>query len=127
MLKTITTHSAPAAIGPYSQAIQYGGLLFVSGQLPLTPEGQLVEGGIREQTEQVFRNIGAILKAAGRDFSMVVKATVFMKDLSQFAEMNEVYATYFSDHKPARSTVEVAQLPRNALVEIEVIATTSVE
>lgn len=127
MLKTISTQSAPAAIGPYSQAIQYGGLLFVSGQIPLTPEGQLVEGGIREQTEQVFRNIGAILKAAGSDFSMVVKATVFMKDLSQFAEMNEVYATYFSDHKPARSTVEVAQLPRNALVEIEVIAATSVE
>lgn len=126
-LQVIATDQAPAAIGPYSQAIKLGGLLFTSGQIPLDSSGQLVEGGIEEQTHQVFRNLEAVLSAAGASFQDVVKATVFMKDMNQFAAVNGIYASYFGEHKPARSTVEVARLPKDVLVEIEVIASTNVE
>lgn len=126
-LQVIATDKAPAAIGPYSQAIQLGGLLFTSGQIPLDAAGQLVEGGIEEQTHQVFRNLEAVLAEAGATLKDVVKATVFMKDMNQFAMMNNIYASYFGDHKPARSTVEVARLPKDVFVEIEVIASTYVE
>jgi 2-iminobutanoate/2-iminopropanoate deaminase len=127
MLKPIATPHAPAAIGPYSQAIVYGNMLFTSGQIPLKPDGQLLEGGIREQAVQVFTNLEAVLEAAGSGFNKVIKATVFLKDMNQFGELNEVYASYFKDHKPARSTVEVARLPRDVLVEIELIAAIDVE
>lgn len=126
-LQVIATDKAPAAIGPYSQAIKLGGLLFTSGQIPLDAAGQLVDGGIEEQTHQVFRNLEAVLKAAGASFQDVVKATVFMKDMNQFATVNGIYSSYFGEHKPARSAVEVARLPKDVLVEIEVIASTIVE
>ncbi len=126
-LQVIATDKAPAAIGPYSQAIKLGGLLFTSGQIPLDAAGQLVEGGIEEQTHQVFRNLDAVLEAAGASFQDVVKATVFMKDMNQFATVNGIYSSYFGEHKPARSAVEVARLPKDVLVEIEVIASTIVE
>lgn len=126
-LQVISTDQAPAAIGPYSQAIQLGGLLFTSGQIPLDASGQLIEGGIEEQTHQVFRNLEAVLAAAGATFQDVIKATVFIKDMNQFVSLNNIYASYFGDHKPARSTVEVARLPKDVLVEIEVIASTYVE
>ena len=126
-LQVIATDKAPAAIGPYSQAIKLGGLLFTSGQIPLDASGQLVEGGIEEQTHQVFRNLEAVLAAAGASFQDVVKATVFMKDMNQFATVNGIYSSYFGEHKPARSAVEVARLPKDVLVEIEVIASTIVE
>ena len=121
-MKIISTESAPAAIGPYSQAIQNDGLLFCSGQIPLSPDtGTMVDGGIKEQTEQVAKNIGGILSAAGIDFSNVIKTTCFLTDMNDFADFNEVYSKYFIG-KPARSCVAVSALPRNALVEIEVIA-----
>ena len=121
-MKIISTELAPAAIGPYSQAIQIDGLLFCSGQIPLSPNsGTMVDGGIKEQTEQVAKNIGAILSAAGIDFSNVIKSTCFLTDMNDFADFNEVYSKYFIG-KPARSCVAVSALPRNALVEIEVIA-----
>ncbi|EXX86335.1 deaminase [Paenibacillus darwinianus] len=123
----VSTAEAPAAIGPYSQAMRIGNLLFTSGQIPLTPEGALVEGGIEEQTHQVFANLRAVLATAGASFGDVVKATVFIKNMDQFGALNDIYASYFSDHKPARSTVEVARLPKDVLVEIEVIASISVE
>ncbi|KRE45244.1 RidA family protein [Paenibacillus sp. Soil522] len=126
-LQVIATDKAPAAIGPYSQAIKLGGLLFTSGQIPLDAAGQLVEGGIEEQTHQVFRNLEAVLAAAGAGFQDVVKATVFMKDMNQFVTVNGIYSSYFGEHKPARSAVEVARLPKDVLVEIEVIASTNVE
>ncbi|MCR2807195.1 RidA family protein [Paenibacillus soyae] len=126
-LQVISTSEAPAAIGPYSQAIKLGGLLFTSGQIPLDASGALVEGGIEEQTHQVFRNLKAVLAEAGASFQDVVKATVFLKDMNQFATVNGIYASYFGEHKPARSAVEVARLPKDVLVEIEVIASTSVE
>ncbi len=121
-MKTIATTEAPAAIGPYCQAIQIDGLLFASGQIPLTAEGQLVEGDVQVQARQVFSNIRAVLAAAGGTLNTVVKATVFVQDLNDFALLNEVYAEAFGDHKPARSTVQVARLPLDAKVEIEVIA-----
>ena len=121
-MKIISTNSAPAAIGPYSQAIAVDGLLFASGQIPLSPEtGAVVSGGIKEQTEQVMRNIAAVLAAAGTDFSRVVKATCFLTSMDDFAAFNEVYAQYFTG-KPARSCVAVSALPRGVLVEVEVIA-----
>jgi len=126
-MQVIATDKAPAAIGPYSQAIKLGGLLFTSGQIPLDAAGQLVDGGIEEQTHQVFRNLEAVLSAAGATFQDVVKATVFMKDMNQFATVNGIYSSYFGEHKPARSAVEVARLPKDVLVEIEVIASTIVE
>ncbi|MFF2484431.1 RidA family protein [Paenibacillus sp. NPDC058071] len=126
-IEVVSTDKAPAAIGPYSQAIKLGNLLFTSGQIPLDASGQLVEGGIEEQTHQVFRNLQAVLAEAGASFQDVVKATVFLKDMNQFATINGIYASYFGDHKPARSAVEVARLPKDVLVEIEVIASTIVE
>lgn len=121
-MKIVSTTQAPAAIGPYSQAIMVGDFLYTSGQIPLTPEGNLVEGGVVEQTHQVFRNLRAVLAEAGCTLGDVVKATVFIKEMGQFGQINEVYAQYFGEHKPARSTVEVARLPKDVLVEIEVIA-----
>jgi 2-iminobutanoate/2-iminopropanoate deaminase len=126
-MEIIATESAPAAIGPYAQAVKLGGLLFTSGQIPLGLDGQIVQGGIKEQTHQVFANLRAVLEAAGSSFASVLKVTVFIKDMNQFADLNEVYASYFGDHKPARSTVEVARLPRDVFVEIELIAAVSVE
>jgi 2-iminobutanoate/2-iminopropanoate deaminase len=121
-LEAISTTGAPPAIGPYAQAIRLGGLLFTSGQIPLKPDGTLVVGGIEEQTHQVFENLKAVLAEAGATFSDVAKATVFIKDMNEFAKVNGIYAAYFGDHKPARSTVEVARLPRDVLIEIELIA-----
>lgn len=121
-MKTISTAKAPAAVGPYSQAIQAGDYLFLSGQIPLVPEtGLLVSGHVAAQTEQVFKNMQAVCEAAGGDLSKVVKCTVFLTDLAQFQIMNEVYTKHFGEHKPARSTVQVAALPRGAAVEIEAI------
>ena len=123
MREAITTPDAPAAIGPYSQAIKVGNLLFLSGQIPLDPKtGSLVEGGIDMQTRQVFHNIEAILKAAGASFDNVVSASVFLADMNQFGKVNEIYAAYFSAPFPARATVQVARLPKDCLVEIQVTA-----
>lgn len=126
-LKIVSTPEAPAAIGPYAQAVRTGNLLFTSGQIPLTPAGELVKGGIQEQTHQVLTNLRAVLAAEGSTFQNVVKATVFLKDMNQFAEFNSVYASYFGEHTPARSTVEVARLPKDVFVEIELIAAIDVE
>ena len=121
--KTISTNDAPAAIGPYSQAIQVGGLLFCSGQIALDPvSGEAVAGGVREQAEQVMKNIAALLSAAGIGFVDVVKSTIFLVDMNDFAVVNEVYGGCFPGHKPARSTVAVQGLPRGVLLEIEIIA-----
>ena len=123
MKKEISTPKAPAAIGPYSQAIQVGNLIYTSGQIPIDPAtGQLVEGGIKEQTRQSLNNIQAILQEAGLTMASVVKTTVFMADMADFAEMNSVYAEFFTEPYPARSAVAVKTLPKNALVEIEVVA-----
>jgi 2-iminobutanoate/2-iminopropanoate deaminase len=120
---SISAPDAPQAIGPYSQAIQAGSLLFLSGQIPLDPAtGEVVTGDIRVQTRRVLENIGAVLAAAGVSFDAVVKTTVFLADLTEFAAMNEVYGTFFTDPAPARSTVQVARLPRDVRVEIETIA-----
>jgi 2-iminobutanoate/2-iminopropanoate deaminase len=126
-LKIVTTPEAPAAIGPYAQAVRTGNLLFTSGQIPLTTAGVIVTGGIQEQTQQVLNNLKAVLAAEGATFRDVVKATVFLKDMNQFTEFNSVYASYFGEHTPARSTVEVARLPRDVFVEIELIAAIRVE
>jgi 2-iminobutanoate/2-iminopropanoate deaminase len=126
MKEQVRTQGAPQAIGPYSQAVKCGGFLFASGQVALDPtSGNIIKGGIVEQTEQVLKNVSALLAAAGTGLDKVVKSTVFLKDMNDFAKMNEVYARYLSgDGKiaPARSTVEVARLPKDSLVEIEVIA-----
>ncbi len=121
-LQILHTDAAPAAIGPYSQAVKVGNLLFSSGQIPLTPEGQMVTGDAQVQARQVFANLQAILEAAGTMPSRVVKATVFVADLADFDVINKVYAEFFGDHRPARTTVQVAKLPRDAKVEIEVVA-----
>jgi 2-iminobutanoate/2-iminopropanoate deaminase len=121
-MKMIQTNQAPAAIGPYSQALVINGFIYTSGQIPLTPDGVLVEGDIRVQTEQVFSNLKAILEAAGSDLSKVVKTTVFLKNMEDFAAMNEIYQRAFGQHRPARSCVEVARLPKDVGIEIEVIA-----
>ena len=123
-MKTIYTSNAPAAIGPYSQAVQAGNLLFASGQVPLSPQtGQVVGSSITEQAEQVMHNIGAILTEAGTDFTHVVKTTCFLADMADFAAFNKVYAQYFTG-KPARSCVAVKSLPKDVLCEVEVIAVT---
>ena len=123
MKKMISTPKAPAAIGPYSQAIQVGNLIYTSGQIPIDPAtGQFVEGGIKEQTRQSLSNIQAILQEAGLTMASVVKTTVFMADMADFAEMNSIYAEFFTEPYPARSAVAVKTLPKNALVEIEVVA-----
>ncbi|MBZ5751165.1 MULTISPECIES: 2-iminobutanoate/2-iminopropanoate deaminase [Metabacillus] len=121
-MKIVNTNSAPAAIGPYSQGIIVNNLFYSSGQIPLTASGEMVTGDIAEQTHQVFKNLKAVLDEAGASLESVVKSTVFLKDMNQFVEFNEVYGQYFAEHKPARSCVEVARLPKDALVEIEVIA-----
>lgn len=121
--QVIHTDNAPKAIGPYSQAVKAGEMLFVSGQVPFVPETmEIVEGDVKAQTTQSLKNVEAILKEAGMDFSNVVKSTVFIKDMNEFALINEVYAQFFGENKPARACVEVARLPRDVKVEIEVIA-----
>lgn len=123
MKQIISTENAPGAIGPYSQAIKAGGMLFCSGQIPIdTATGEFVDGGVVEQTEQVLRNLKAVLEAAGAGIANVVKTTVFLADMNDFGAMNEVYAKYFGEDKPARATVQAARLPRDARVEIECIA-----
>jgi len=123
MKKIISTAKAPAAIGPYSQAIQVGNTIYVSGQIPFVPETMtLVSEDIKEQTKQALENVKAILEAAGSSLNDVVKASVFVKDINDFAAINEVYGTYFNENKPARALVEVARLPRDVKIEIEVIA-----
>lgn len=122
-MKAIHTNNAPAAIGPYSQAIEVNGFVFASGQIPIDPKtGNFVEGGIKEQTTQALTNAGNILKEAGIDLAHVVKTTVYLADMADFAAMNEVYATFFSQPFPARSAVAVKDLPKGARVEVEVLA-----
>ncbi len=120
-MNIIDTNTAPKAIGPYSQAVVINGMLYSSGQIPLTPDGELVTGDIEAQTEQVFRNLKGVLAAGGASLGDVVKTTVFVRDLNDFVRLNAVYERHFGTHKPARSTVQVARLPRDAAVEIEVI------
>ncbi len=123
MKKIINTDKAPKAIGPYSQAVEANGTLYISGQVPLVPETmQLAEGGIKEQTERVMQNIGAILEAAGYTFANVVKSTCLLSDMSNFAAMNEVYGKYYTENQPARAAFAVKGLPLNALIEIETVA-----
>ncbi len=126
MKKVIYTENAPKAIGPYSQAIEANGMLFISGQVPINPAtGKMAEGGIKEQTEQVMKNIEAILKAAGYSFGEVVKSTCLLSDMNNFSAMNEVYATYYPANPPARAAFGVVKLPLDALIEIETIAVKS--
>jgi 2-iminobutanoate/2-iminopropanoate deaminase len=123
MRDVIATNDAPKAIGPYSQAIKANGFVFISGQIPLDPATQeLIHGDVAAQTERVLQNLSGILKAAGSSLQQVVKTSVFLKSMSDFANMNEVYSRYFNQAPPARSTVEVARLPKDVLVEIDVIA-----
>jgi len=122
-LKFIQTSEAPAAIGPYSQAVVVGEWVFASGQIPIDPgTGELIDGGIAEQTERVMKNLSAVLREAGVSLDRVVKTTVYLADMGTFGEMNEVYARYFGDHRPARATVQAGALPKNVGVEIDVIA-----
>lgn len=121
-MKVVQTNEAPPALGPYSQGIIVNNLFFSSGQIPMTADGTLVTGDVKEQAHQVFRNLQAVLAEAGASLETVVKATVFIKNMDEFAAVNEVYGEYFSNHKPARSCVEVARLPKDVLIEIEVIA-----
>jgi len=123
MKKIINTPQAPAAIGPYSQAVEANGMLFISGQVPIDPgTGKLVEGGITEQTEQVMKNIGAILKEAGYNFSDVIKSTCLLSDMGNFKAMNEVYGKYYPENPPARAALAVKELPLGVMIEIETIA-----
>ncbi|HEX6184456.1 MAG TPA: RidA family protein [Pyrinomonadaceae bacterium] len=123
MRQIVKTGEAPQAIGPYSQAVVAGGFVFASGQIPLDPRtGEFVAGGVAEQTEQVLRNLTKVLEAAGAGLDRVVKTTVYLADMNDFAAMNEVYGRYFPENPPARSTVEAARLPRDARVEIDVVA-----
>ena len=123
MRQAVSTPSAPKAIGPYSQAVRAGSLLFVSGQVPIDPAtGNIITGDIAAQTHRIFQNIGEILTAGGASFDHVVRTTVFLADMNDFAAMNEVYATYFTAPAPARATVQVSRLPKDARVEIDVIA-----
>lgn len=123
MLQLVSTESAPKAIGPYSQAIKANGMVFVSGQIPLDPDsGQLISGSIATQVRQVIANISAILQASGSDLSKVVKTTVYLNDMKDFDEMNQTYAEFFTETKPARATIQAAALPKNVSVEIDAIA-----
>ncbi|MBA3972674.1 MAG: reactive intermediate/imine deaminase [Candidatus Solibacter sp.] len=123
MKQIVSTEFAPKAIGPYSQAVAWNGVVYLSGQIPLDPAtGQLVEGGIAEQTVRVLDNLKAVLEAAGSDLAHVLKTTVFLKDMGEFGAMNEIYGRYFSENPPARATVEAARLPRDVRVEIECVA-----
>ena len=121
-MKTISTTGAPEAIGPYSQAMQVGDMLYTSGQIALTPAGDMVNGDIHEQAHQVLKNLGEVLAAAEATYSDVIKTTIFLADMDDFLAVNTVYAEYFGDHRPARSTVAVKTLPKNAKLEIECIA-----
>ncbi len=122
-MDVVSTNQAPQAIGPYSQAVIAGDLVFTAGQIPLDPETmQMIEGDVVEQTDRVLRSLAAVLAAAGTDLSHVVKTTVYLADMADFPRMNEVYAEHFGGHKPARSTVQAASLPKNARVEIDAIA-----
>ena len=124
MKEIISTENAPGAIGPYSQAVKTGGMVFCSGQIPIDPAtGDFVSDDVAAQTEQVLKNLSAVLEAAGSGLNNVVKTTVFLADMNDFVAMNEVYTKYFSENKPARATVQAARLPRDARVEIECIAT----
>ena len=123
MLSAVSSGSAPKALGPYSQAIRAGQFLFVSGQVPIDPAtDELVPGGIDEQTRRVFQNIGEVLRAGGASFAQVARTTVYLADLGDFAAMNAIYATFFTPPQPARSTIQAAKLPRNARIEVDVIA-----
>ena len=123
MKKTIKTDNAPQAIGPYSQAVEAGGFLFVSGQIPIDPKtGSVIQGDIRVQAKQVMENAAAILVAGGADYSSVVKTTIYLKNMSDFGAVNDIYATYFQSDPPARSTVQVAGLPKDVALEIDFIA-----
>jgi 2-iminobutanoate/2-iminopropanoate deaminase len=123
-MQVVLTNAAPAPVGPYSQAIIANGMIYTAGQIALIPStGAMAEGGIQAQTQQVFENLRAVLESAGSGLNKVVKTTVFLQNMDDFAAMNEVYASFFIEKPPARSTVEVARLPRGALVEIEVVAT----
>lgn len=121
-MKQVQTPAAPQAIGPYSQAILAGNVVYTSGQIPLTPEGKLIEGGIVAQTHQVMKNLQAVLQAAGTDLNKVVKTTIFLADMEDFQQVNEVYAQYFQEPYPARSCVQAARLPKDVRVEIEAVA-----
>lgn len=126
MRKVISTDAAPQAIGPYSQAIVHNGIAYLSGQIPLDPAtGQLVEGGIEEQAVRVLENLGAVLLACGSSYGQVLKTSIFVKDMNDFAKVNEVYSRYFTVDPPARATVQAAKLPRDVMVEIEAIAAVS--
>ena len=121
-MEIVQTDNAPKAIGPYSQAVKVGDFIFTSGQIALTPSGEMVEGNIELQTEQVMKNLKAVLEAAGSSLQNVVKTTIFLANMDDFAEVNAIYEKWFDGHKPARSTVAVKKLPKDALVEIECIA-----
>jgi 2-iminobutanoate/2-iminopropanoate deaminase len=121
-MEIIQTEAAPAAIGPYSQAIKYNGLVYTSGQIPLTADGQLVERDIKKQTRQVLTNLENVLTEASSSLDKVIKATIYLENMEDFGVVNVIYAEYFGEHKPARSTVAVKTLPKNVLVEIDVIA-----
>ncbi len=126
MKQAIETENAPAAVGPYSQAIKVDGLLFCSGQIPINPaNGTLIEGSISEETHQVMKNLAAVLEAGGCSLNQVVKTTIFLEDMNNFAEVNEIYASYFEQPFPARACVQAAKLPKNVRVEIEAIAKVS--
>jgi 2-iminobutanoate/2-iminopropanoate deaminase len=124
-MKIVATKDAPQAIGPYSQAIEANGFVYTSGQIALRPDGTMEERGVEHQTHQVMKNLFYVLEAAGATFADVVKTTIYLADMDDFVTVNEVYAHYFGDHKPARSTIAVKTLPKNALVEIECIALAS--
>jgi 2-iminobutanoate/2-iminopropanoate deaminase len=121
-MKTIATQNAPAAIGPYAQAVEVGPFVYTSGQIPLRADGTLVEGGIEQQVQQVLANLDAVLKEANVAHNQVCKATIFMTNLADFGTVNEAYGAFFGDHKPARSTVQVAGLPKGVQIEIELVA-----
>ncbi len=121
-MQYIHTDNAPAAIGPYSQAIKVGDMVFTSGQIALTPEGKFLDGSVEVQAKQVLKNLSEVLKEAGSSMDKVIKTTIFLADMGDFAAINEIYAQAFGDHKPARSTVAVKTLPKNALIEIEAVA-----
>ena len=121
-MQYIATDKAPEAFGPYAQAVHVNGFIYTSGQIPVTPEGLLIEGTIEEQTDQVFANLKAVLEAANSSLDQVVKATVFLTDMDNFATVNDIYAKHFGTHTPARSCVQVSRLPKDAQIEIEVIA-----
>lgn len=121
-MEFVATQNAPQAIGPYSQAVKHNGLVYTSGQIALTPAGEMTEEDILKQTHQVMKNVSSVLEAAGSSLNDVIKTTIFLSDMDNFVTVNEIYAEYFGDHKPARATVAVKTLPKNAMIEIDCIA-----